>query len=165
MRLSNGLELTAEQESNLRKLAYFHLRGIEASPMGFDMDWYCSNRRGITANPEESAECGSVGCLVGHGPTAGVQPLRYENWYDYCERCFMRSDSDEWEWCFSAEWSLTDNTPTGGAKRILWLFEKGLPADWYQQQQCTAPLCYADWTPSLPPEIEEHVPERTAVGV
>lgn len=162
MKLSNGLELTAEQESNLRKLALYHLRGFDISHMGFTMALY-STSHGCMVDAGVS-ECGSVGCLVGHGPLAGIKSMPGEFWRDYSHRVFL-SSRDEWNWCFNQTWFLVDNTPSGGAKRILWLLEFGLPENWEAQMDGRSPLCYRDWTPTLPPEIVEHVPERTAVGV
>lgn len=171
LKLSNGLELTAEQESNLRKLALYHLRGIDCSPMAFHMGTFCETEEAREVEEPAHSECGSAGCLVGHGPLAGITALGNECWVDYSRRCFIperpSENSDEWEWCFGGGWAETDNTPAGGAKRILWLLEFGLPSDWYDQKDGLAPLCYANWEPELPAEIVEQVPAatRTAVGV
>ena len=166
LKLSNGEELTAEREANLRKLAYFHLRGIESSPMGFDMAVYCVRGSEWFDSPGDAKNvCGTVGCLVGHGPSAGVRARRDEFWSDYSWRVFIPFTAEsEWDWCFDDRWGDTDNTPAGGAKRILWLLERGLPPDWFMQMVGEAPLCYANWEPELPPEIRENVPERATVG-
>lgn len=160
MNLSNGVELTAEQIANLRTLAYWHLSGaVYASPMGFDMGGFCGPPNSVDEiAPQKSASaCGTIGCLVGHGPMAGIKPRVGENWFDYSERCFIPDSlrGDEWLWCFAPEWESVDNTPEGGAKRILWMLNFGLPRDWLEQLDGVAPLCYRDWTPPMPEPVRE----------
>ena len=50
--------------------------------------------------------------------------------------------SPEWRYLFAAAWRREDNTPTGAAKRIRHLVEKGLPKNWLAQLSGTAPRSY-----------------------
>ena len=76
--------------------------------------------------------CGTSACAVGHGPSAGIEPLRDESWVKYSKRVFIEfTETDRlaelaWEWCFSDEWSEVDNTASGASRRIDYLLEHGL---------------------------------------
>lgn len=100
--------------------------------------------------------CGTVGCAIGHGPSAGIQRLKDEDWIDYSYRQFVDvgfkrlGDEEEvyeaddiWQWCFAATWTRIDNTPHGAAKRIRWYLDHGLPFDAVQQIHWKTELCYA----------------------
>lgn len=45
-----------------------------------------------------------------------------------------------------SDWSETDNTPEGGAARIRWLLEYGVPRNAKAQRNGRAPLCYMEKT-------------------
>jgi len=134
--------LSADRVANLRKLAAKLLTVPESQ---FDMDRF-------SYNPGESGmdssctvhQCGTIGCAVGWGPAAGVEAKDWDqDWWDYGHRVFISADESEaWDWCFSAGWSLTDNSPAGAARRILYLLDAGLPDDLYEQMEGDAPRCY-----------------------
>ena len=106
--------------------------------------------------------CGTSACAVGHAASLGElkdpdgifkdfkiqkesseQDAWYESWREYSERVFgLNSIDDCWDWCFGSRWTSIDNTPTGAAKRIMWLITKGLPKKSIQQRLGQAPLCY-----------------------
>ena len=74
-----------------------------------------------------SAECGSVGCVVGHAtvletgelPRDGEGNILFTRWSEGFTG--MNVDSPEWRWCFGAMWEGFDNTPEGAAKRIEYM--------------------------------------------
>ena len=129
------IKITPAQENNLRKLIKY-LRGeLKAQ---FSMDVFSEFGGGI-----DQTDCGSIGCVVGHGPYAGIRKRKNESFFDYSERKFgLPLEGDEWNWCFSAIWHITDNTPTGAAARIERLLTKGLPRNWRKQICGNAPLGY-----------------------
>jgi len=102
-----------------------------------------SYRKGQDITPE----CNSVGCIIGHCTALDPNPLpRWgEGGIRFCDWAvkFTELVGDEWKWCFSSKWLTTDNTPEGAALRIEWLLNNGLPENWVEQMNGTAPLCYA----------------------
>ena len=119
------------------KLMPPHIRTIPKEM--FDMRSY---RRGQIKTPE----CDSVGCVLGHCTVLDPEPLPMEAdgaiiFFRWSIK-FTGLQYGEWDWCFSAYWSETDNTTEGAALRIEWVLEKGLPKDWYQQMFGESPLCY-----------------------
>jgi len=70
----------------------------------------------------------------------------WESWAEYSFRIFGMDEEDEgeWDWCFSGDWSDVDNTNQGAAKRIVYLIEHGLPANYKNQMYGRAPLCYVN---------------------
>ena len=79
--------------------------------------------------------CGSVGCVIGQGPYAGIPKLPDEGWYSYSDRVFGLADNLlAWDWCFAGAWADVDNTPQGAAKRIRYLLANGKPPEWFEEQ-------------------------------
>lgn len=155
--------LTETQKTNLRKLAYFHLGPGCVSDMGFDMGRFCEGSEGEDLEPHEIENvCGTVGCLLGHGQLAGIKADDRDDWGTYGEKFISTKlrygiEVNMWHWCFAGGWQSIDNTPEGGAKRILWLLEKGLPETWMHQLLGDSPLCYKDWEPEIPEAPKENV--------
>ena len=93
-------------------------------------------------------ECNSVGCTIGHCaildkwenvPRNDFGNIQFFTW----SRQFTGVMSlSEWKYLFDPNWHKTDNTPTGAAKRIRYFVENGLPEDWEEQINGTAPLSY-----------------------
>jgi hypothetical protein len=138
----NVIGLSERHESNLRKLAS-HLLALPEDYGGFHM-----------MNYETCGPCGTAACAIGHGPSCGFVKSEGETWDRYCQRLFGVGREGEcvfYFWCFASNWASVDNTPEGAAKRILWLLERGLPEDAYQQRHGISPLCYENWEPQ--PEI------------
>lgn len=93
------------------------------------------------------SSCGSVGCALGHGLYLIEPRLRFESWENYYLRVYGLDVNDpqgdaEWEWCFSEDWSMVDNSPEGAADRIEYLVEHGLPTNAFEQQQDIDPISY-----------------------
>lgn len=112
----------------------------------FDMSTYAEyGPQEFYIDPTKT-ECGSVGCVIGHATYVIDPKTPFESWFDYSIRVFGITGScvcgDRWDWCFSSEWALIDNTPEGAGKRIMWLLERGLPDDAFDQIIGRAPLCY-----------------------
>lgn len=153
MKALNGRALppiNQEQAHNLFRLALYHLREIDLCPVGFDMTTYTTlaGDRGRPHKLATETACGSVGCLVGHGPLAGIPAQLGEEWWDYSARVFCRPESAAyWDWMFNHTWCMSDNTPRGGALRILWLLANGLPKKHAAQRQGRSPPRYSDWSP------------------
>jgi hypothetical protein len=128
------VRLSDFQRGNLKKLADYLLGGYLASGFSMVAFDYGMDREDVT-------HCGSSGCAVGHGPYAGIEKYKTEDWANYSYRCFINSKENfeyylAWEWCFSAEWfwRRIDNTAEGAGKRIKILIEKGIPSEWYDQK-------------------------------
>lgn len=126
---------------NLLKLARYLL---EQQPKNFDMGFF-SRRKDGTRLPLSDitdmtgvAECGAVGCAIGHGPAAGVPALPGEDWTAYRQRAFIASGEDHdqievsnvfWNWCFASQWTSFDNTAAGAGLRIAYYLQNGLTPD------------------------------------
>lgn len=121
---------------NLKKLADYLSAGNTG--MVFSMHDYCTsgdNDYDVDYYDPFKYTCGAVGCAVGHGPYAGIPVgVNDHTWDMYCERVFG-VDEDEWDWCFSSMWRFVDNTPQGAAKRIYFMLERGVPANFVEQMQ------------------------------
>lgn len=122
---------------NLQRAAD-HLRTIPQEM--FDM-------RTFRDGDQESAECNSVGCAVGHCtvldesrdfPRNHGGTILFYSW----SKKFFEVTHWEWEWLFAPDWKCTDNTPEGAALRIEWLLKNGLPKDSEEQVRGYGPLCY-----------------------
>jgi len=152
---SDRLGITPTQEKNLRTIAA-HLLALPSSYAHFDMESYARVGHNGPATPWAPAVkidtnvCGSVACVVGHGPLAGIAPKRGEDWSDYAFRAFG-ADSDEhsddddlslFDWLFGSEWARTDNSARGAAHRILWTLDNGRPRNTGAQRSGDANLCY-----------------------
>lgn len=89
----------------------------------FDISRYCEN-----IFVENTEDCGSVGCAIGHGPYAGIKKETHESWNEYAKRCFVNSiHKHEYAFMFECSWADVDNTPEGAAKRIAYALEHGVP--------------------------------------
>jgi hypothetical protein len=124
------IELSDFQRENLKKLADYLLKGELKAEFGM--------RRFTDDDNDFNANCGTIGCAVGHGPYAGIEKHKGETWPQYSHRCFIEFGKDPkrniaWEWCFSGYWTDIDNSPQGAGKRILILLNKGLPKNWRDQ--------------------------------
>ncbi len=121
---------------NLQKLATFLAYGELPTEVEFDMSTYCTVIGNGDLDYVTRPPCGTAACALGHAPFAGIRKFKKEDFVDYGRRAFIDdfADSDAldldqaWHWCFSGGWGEdgTDNTPTGAAKRIQYLLDKGL---------------------------------------
>lgn len=156
--------VTEEQLANIVKLRdhlkrygvarNFHMGFFGATPINGlsieeinveDDNTYTMIRHPHHAATSPSA-CGSVACMVGHAPSAGIPALDDESyWWEYVERVFGSDMSDDpiWVWLFSEEWAYTDNTLAGGISRLTIAIEKGIPSDADEQLHREVPLEYA----------------------
>lgn len=123
-------------KENLQRMAD-HIRTIPQEMFGMS-DYRTGDRH--------TAECDSVGCVLGHCTVleTGELPRYLNRSIDFIawEESFTGTTQEEWEWCFSDNWSETDNTPEGAALRIEWLIKNGLPEDWKQQMNVGMNLSY-----------------------
>jgi hypothetical protein len=144
--------VTNEMRANLAKLANY-LDTLPDDYPHFEMATYLYHQGPHSYNPERALaegkddvylnDCGTVACMVGHGPAAGIPIDRerdiYEehewneketelvfvkrvNWDSYVERELI-AGTDEVNWSlfsflFGGIWTHRDNTPRGGAARI-----------------------------------------------
>lgn len=133
------VDLTDEQIANCRKLAAY-LRTLPADYPDFEMSDFVQGGDYDHAH----VACGTAACAVGHGPGAGIKPLKSEGWFDYSSRCFITDiESEAWDWCFHGRWSVVDNTAHGAAARIEYMLNHGLPDSAWKQRQGRAPRSYA----------------------
>jgi hypothetical protein len=132
------VKLTQFQRENLKKLADYLLSGkLKAE---FEMGRFTDDDNDFNAN------CGTIGCAVGHGPYAGIEKIDGEGWMKYSYRCLIDNKTkihdNSWSWCFSGLWSEIDNTARGAGKRIQILLNKGLPKNWRDQMHGDIDLEY-----------------------
>ena len=130
-RSATALCISREQVLNLARLADW-LRALPADYERFEMSGYMedvtrphahiSRAKELPAN-----ECGTVACAVGHGPSAGIEPLSSERWESYALRCFAGQDPYVFTYLFGGEWTLYDNTAHGAAARIMSALDSDVP--------------------------------------
>lgn len=112
---------------NLQTLATYLAYGNGASAgVEFDMSLF-------TQGSSTAHTCKTAGCAVGFAPFAGIKKRNTEDFLEYSERTLIADgDGEEWGWCFSSFWAVTDNSRLGAAKRIQYLLDKGLPRDGFE---------------------------------
>lgn len=125
MNIENLITLATYLEQLPANYSHFHMRTFYYEH-GFAEYEYPNQ---VPAAPD----CGTIACAIGHGPAAGLPAKDGEGWLSYSKRVFDTTPR-EWDWCFSADWQTTDNTPQGAAKRIRHLIEFGLPDNARAQQ-------------------------------
>lgn len=115
--------------ANLQTLATF----LAYDPRGVDFDMSV-----YTDSPgwceEDMADCGTVGCAVGHAAFVFEKRIG-ERWDNFSCRVLefdlaTARDSRLWDWCFSANWHSYDNSRKGAAQRIQYLLDVGVPDKW-----------------------------------
>lgn len=111
---------TDEQRENLTILQEYLSGGRTALKAEFNMRLFSDK------DEDWIWQCGSIGCMVGHGPYAGIEKPLTENWMEYSERRFTENML-EWEFLFESEWAKIAPDPEDGAARINLLLTKGLP--------------------------------------
>ena len=88
---------------------------------------------------DSMTDCGTLGCMAGHGPFLGIIKSSDESWFDYSIRVFGLKDyfSEEtddayssWNFVFSSKWRNFDNTPEGAEDRLEHLLEVGITPRW-----------------------------------
>lgn len=145
------MTLTAIQSENLWKLANY-LKQKELKKK-FSMKYFCmSEAEKTTVFRASEHECGTVGCALGHGPDAGIEPLYGEEWGDYCERAFgikfwittNEDDLSAYQWLFSSDWDAIDGTAYGAARRIYEFLQNGVPNNWRAQVCGREPYMFQD---------------------
>lgn len=136
--MNKSVKPTFEQQLNLLKLA----KGLLSLPeryKHFDMSGFFNTMSGSwyggdvhyprEVNKPLYKHCGTIACMVGHGPMFGMEGVYNESWVDYSHRVFgIAPDKMEWEYLFSGEWEEYDNTILGGVKRIVTFLENDCKA-------------------------------------
>lgn len=111
---------------NLTKLVDY----VESHPeTGFDMSQFAVAQYD-ELTPSQAHTCGTICCMAGHGPQAGIPALPDEEfWLDYIERVFdLYYVATEWDWCFSGYWDKVDGSNRANAcARIRYFIEHGTP--------------------------------------
>ena len=74
-------------------------------------------------------ECGTVACLAGHGPIAGIKPASYEDWSSYVRNHLTLGNMKLYSWLFSGDWGDIDNTLPGALARLKTYLDTGIPAE------------------------------------
>ncbi len=117
-----------EQLLNLEKLLSFLKTEVELLTE-FDMLYFYNNKKiymRISIPGDVKNECGTVCCLAGHGPLAGVNPLLYESWNSYVERVFTENN-DVFIFLFESEWEDFQPTKEEAIFRLELFLKKGFP--------------------------------------
>lgn len=131
--------MNATHEANLRKMVNYLKSGkLKAR---FNMNFYADEYHMHIEDwePWKDDTCGSVGCVIGHGPYARIKRQRYEDWGSYCERVFgIQCDSTKyrfvaWDWLFSSSWASIDNSTEGAALRIEYYLRNRRPPKFLQK--------------------------------
>jgi hypothetical protein len=131
MKTAEELGITEQQRINLAKLAVGirKLKDSDEYQGTFYMRTLC--RKGNTyhpVTPSESVkafhECGTYGCLLGHGPFLGIKADQFDSWRSYSERQFG-GNWVSFDWIFDCQWP---NNKRMATKRIAWMLSKGYPA-------------------------------------
>lgn len=106
------MKLTKIQRENLKTLLYYLLKPrLKAR---FNMEKICD------LGKDFDKICGAVGCAMGHGPYAGINKMRKEDFLTYTRRVFgVNYFDDTYLYIFSGDWGQYDNTNRGAARRIL----------------------------------------------
>jgi hypothetical protein len=121
--------LPERKQRNLAKLALF-CRTLPEDYEHFDIKFFAYGGNGRTlqpchvTQPEDLHACGTVACLAGHGPVAGIPPVPGEGWPAYIDRVFIPGDGPANQLCMA--WLFENghtNSLSDGCKRIAWLLE------------------------------------------
>jgi len=134
------MKISEGQRANLKQLADY--LDSKLSPIGFEMSDYLMTKMHCIDYASINTNCGTVGCLAGHGPLAGVEPRENENWGLYSMRVFTNANGSLSSWLFGGAWSATDNTVKGGIARIRYALAHGVPENQFDQQYGNVALCY-----------------------
>ncbi len=124
-----------EQLSNLQKLLDF-LKFNTEGKTDFDMLTYARKVPKVKEHyldtnelkPDQvKNECGTVCCLAGHGPLAGIKPLEGEIWSNYVRRVFTGGNEGVFTFLFDSEWWHSMPTKEEAIFRLELFLKKGLP--------------------------------------
>lgn len=162
---------------NLERLASY--LASAQTDMRFHMGIFCrdetapsSYESSYTGEPLEPsrAECGTVGCALGHGPFAtGIRGKLYEGWGQYALRVFGIDPCDgrfaegDWEFLFSVSWAYIAPSPMDAADQIVWFLDHGAPTDFCQTDD-TEWRGYFLRSGRLPGRVE-HIPGHLVAAV
>lgn len=136
MRKTVEVKISKFQWNNLQKLHDYLVANKKKVTPHFDMAVYLVDTGGNSDDPmggKSLNKCGSVGCLVGHGPVAGIPAYTKDpHWLDYSTRVF--GTKDDWDplyiWLFDGEWSEHNNTVGHAIKRLAFtLKHKAVPKE------------------------------------
>lgn len=108
----------------LKKLADY-LVNLPPDYSQFNMGTFCDTGESPCDTVKAIHNCGTCGCALGHGPVAGIEAHKGEDWSDYCERAFgIDFSGSEYYWCFYDDWP---DDPVDTAMRFQYLLDNGLP--------------------------------------
>lgn len=155
------LDVSPEQRANLTTLSAFLIE--KGDSLNFAMRAFASVPFDAAGSDEEHERldelveipstmhevCGAVACAAGHGTLAGIPAKKGEDWPGYTARSFG-AEQDEfgglegplWVYLFESAWSDTDDTASGAGRRIQYVLQHGIPADYRDQMLGDALLSY-----------------------
>lgn len=130
------LNETATPNALLERLAAY-IETLPESYAHFDMESYFHDPRlKLATEQDEMVHSidlmqpveGMCGCLLGHSAAAGVRwnPNDYTDWREFAKVVYGVDDT-AFEYLFSGDWYVEDNTPEGAAQRIRTYIEQGVP--------------------------------------
>lgn len=133
------LNLSKFQWNNLQKLHDYLVKNKELVKPHFDISVYADLEYGYDLAPyqgEKINTCGAVGCLIGHGPIAGIPAYKKDyDWNDYSDRVFGTKiniiNSLLFDWVFEGDWKEYQPTLEEGIKRLAFVLKhKAVPANY-----------------------------------
>jgi len=124
-------------KDNLVKLAKYILE--EVTDEQFDMIAFRSNHIGtgvVNCDFKSKNDCGTIGCALGWAPfTKGLEVVEddfiesyitdYEHlsFHNYSKRIFGSYHGDIWDFIFSGDWYVVDNSREGFVKRVIYFLD------------------------------------------
>jgi len=140
MKTAKELGIAPTQRRNIAKLTLFVKDAVP--PPKFNIKTYHS---GNNDEPSEATyECGTTACFCGYAPLAGIEPKKYEYWFDYAKRTMTQNlHNGVWNLLFNDDHK---NSKTAAVRRGAYFLMNGLPED--------ANLCTWEAPKSFKPDWE-----------
>lgn len=125
------------QRANILKLADY-LDSLPEDYEHFDMKYFSHNLGTYTVGAPFTMEkditlCGTVACMAGHGPMAGLTVPEglsgddINEWHEYMD-VFFGEAAQAKGFLFGGGWVFVDNTLQGAAARARFYLDQGVPS-------------------------------------
>lgn len=140
MRKIIEITLSKFQWNNLQKLHDYLVDNKKKVTPHFNMSVYAETVEGQAIELKHGKmlnKCGTIGCLVGHGPVAGIPAYAKDgDWSFYANRVFgstvgfdIMVDGILFDWLFSEQWANHERTVRQAINRLAFTLKyKAVPA-------------------------------------